>query len=499
MHSSSSLPYLLRIARRGVPFTSGDGQAFVRLDEPSSGGFFILPVRSPAFRHWLFSQFFAECDSVPAAPAFQALLDHLEAEAHSAGENQCLAVWRRVGARGSDPIPREILLDLSDPERQFVTISAEGWRVSPGENALFQTSRSTVPLPSPVPSDPGPPLAALRACLNLPDRAAWIRCLAWLLSALRPHGPFPFLIFQGPPASGKTFAARVLRSLVDPNTAPLTPIPSTVRDLLAVARQSWVLAFDHVSALAPQIPDALSRLSAGLGASLRENPRFEPEPLLQSFRRPVLFTATSRWSPPLELSERALTVCFPPLPPANRLPETELLAILSHFLPAMLGSLCSAVSTALRRLPDLPVPSGRLPDALAWILAASPTLACPGEPCFTEDEIREAFAAHVPRTVEEAVRLLLQQQPQWSGTASQLFELLSPLASCCSPKVLSQQLRDSAPTLAACGITVKFRRAHEGVRVIDLSLKQGDALPQIPPPGPASPVQPAETEGLLAA
>lgn len=50
MRSSSSLPYLLSIARRGVPFTSGDGQAFVRLEEPSSGGFFILPVRSPAYR-----------------------------------------------------------------------------------------------------------------------------------------------------------------------------------------------------------------------------------------------------------------------------------------------------------------------------------------------------------------------------------------------------------------------------------------------------------------
>jgi putative DNA primase/helicase len=499
MRSSSSLPYLLRIAQRGVPFTSSDGQAFVRLAEPFSGGFYILPVRSPAYRHWLFCQFFAECDAVPSAQAVQAVLNHLEAQAHYAGDNQCLAVWRRVGARGSDPVPSEILLDLANPDRQFVTISAERWDVSAGENALFQTSRSTAPLPSPVPADPGPPLAALRACLNLPDRAAWIRCLAWLLSALRPYGPFPFLILQGPAASGKTFAARVLRSLIDPNTAPLTPIPSTVRDLLAVARQNWVLAFDHVSALAPQLPDALCRLSTGLGASLRETPHFEPEPLLQSFRRPVLFTATPRWSPPLELAERALIVSLPPLPPANRLPETELLATLSQFLPAILGSLCSAVSTALRRLPDLPLASGRLPDAFAWILAASPALACPGEPCFTEDEIRDAFALPVPRTVEEAVRLLLQQQPRWSGTASQLFELLSPLASCCSPKVLSEQLRESAPTLAAGDITVKFRRAHEGVRIIDLFRKSGDALCQMTPSDPASPPQLAETEDLLAA
>jgi hypothetical protein len=495
---SSDLAQLLHIARRGIPFTSTDGQAFVRLDEPSSGGFFILPVRSPAFRYWFFYHFYAEFDSLPTSHAFHAVLDHLEAQAHYAGENQSLSVWRRVGARGGHPIPREILLDLADPGRRFVTISPEGWHVAPGENALFQTSRSTAPLPTPVPSDdPGPALAALRSYLNLPDRSAWIRCLAWLVSALRPSGPFPFLILQGPPASGKTFAARVLRSLIDPNASALTPVPSTVRDLLAVARQNWVLAFDHVSGLAPQIPDALCRLSTGLGASLRESPS-ETEPLLQSYRRPVIFTATSRWPPPPELAERALTVSLPALPATNRRPETELLASLTEAFPAILGALCAAVSTALRRLPAQPPVSGRLPDAFAWMLAASPALVCTGEDAFTEAEIREAFAAPMPRTTEQAVRDLLHQQSQWSGSATRLFELLSPLASCASPKVLSEQLREAAGSLAAAGITVKYHRSN-GVRLIELSVDPSAALPKNVPPESAALSQPAESQALLAA
>jgi hypothetical protein len=503
---SSDLAQLLHIARRGIPFTSTDGQAFVRLDEPSSGGFFILPVRSPAFRHWFFYHFYAQFDSLPSSQAFHAVLDHLEAQAHYANENQSLSVWRRVGARGSHPIPREILLDLADPGRRFVTISPEGWHVAPGENALFQTSRSTAPLPEPIPSDdPGPALAALRSCLNLPDRAAWIRCLAWLVSALRPSGPFPFLILQGPSASGKTFAARVLRSLIDPNASALTPVPSTIRDLLAVARQNWVLAFDHVSGLAPQIPDALCRLSTGLGASLRESPS-ETEPLLQSYRRPVIITATSRWSPPPELAERALIVSLPALPATNRRPETELLASLTEAFPAILGALCAAVSTALRRFPAQPPVSGRLPDAFAWMLAAcgAGDLVAgqcqpePGEDAFTEDEIRDAFAAPIPRTAEQAVRDLLHQQPQWSGTATRLFELLSPLPSCASPKVLSEQLREAAGSLAAAGITVKWHRS-DGVRLIELSVEPSAALPENLPPESAALSQPAESQALLAA
>jgi hypothetical protein len=45
---------LLAIARRGLPFTAPDGQAFVRLHAPSLQGFYILPVRHAARTafHW---------------------------------------------------------------------------------------------------------------------------------------------------------------------------------------------------------------------------------------------------------------------------------------------------------------------------------------------------------------------------------------------------------------------------------------------------------------
>jgi hypothetical protein len=183
-HRASYLASLLPIAGRGIPFTSSDGQAFVRLPEPS-GGFYILPIRSPAYREWFFHQFYNEYDSLPTANAFSAILHHLEAEANQKFNNQRLAVWRRVGARGPNPIPHQILLDLVDPERRFVEISTQGWTVTAGENALFQTSRPTVSLAPPVPSDPEAALATLRSCLNLPSRDAWLRCLAWLLAAFR--------------------------------------------------------------------------------------------------------------------------------------------------------------------------------------------------------------------------------------------------------------------------------------------------------------------------
>ena len=128
----SDLQHLLSIARRGLPFTSSDGQVFVRLPAPSSHGFF--PVRSPAFRSWFLNQCFNEFDAVPSSQAFHAVICHLEAQAQQSEDNQRLAVWHRVGSRGAGPIPREILLDLATPDRSFVDISADHWEVTAGEN-----------------------------------------------------------------------------------------------------------------------------------------------------------------------------------------------------------------------------------------------------------------------------------------------------------------------------------------------------------------------------
>src|SRR5207302_2005581 len=234
-------------------------------------GVYILPIRSQAFRHWLHHQFYVRHSTLPPAHALHRLLLHLEAEAHEYDHvRTSLPVFRRVASQGPRVAPDRLLIDLADRQRHFVEITAQGWRTTAGPGVLLQTSRSTISLPEPQPAADPSPLDTLRSSLNLPTRGIWLRSLAWLLAAFRPYGPFPVLILQGPTGCGKTFAARILRSLVDPSAAPLTPIPSSVRDLLTIARYNWVLAFDHISALSPQLTDALCRISSGLGITVRE-------------------------------------------------------------------------------------------------------------------------------------------------------------------------------------------------------------------------------------
>jgi hypothetical protein len=129
---------LIAIAQRGIPFTASDGQAFVRLTTPSLEAFYILPVRSRAYREWFFHQFYTQYDTLPASRAFHSVLNHLEAEANHDAQNQHLAVWRRVGCRGGGIVPAQILLNLANPQCEFVEISPTGWKIAAGNNAIRQ-------------------------------------------------------------------------------------------------------------------------------------------------------------------------------------------------------------------------------------------------------------------------------------------------------------------------------------------------------------------------
>ena len=372
----------------------------------------------------------------------------------------------------------------------------DGWKTTSDPEVLFRTSLCTLPLAAPSsgprPLAPGP-LETLRGCLNIPSRAAWLRCLAWLLAALRTDAPYPILVLQGPPGSGKSFAARILRSLVDPSTSPLAPIPPAVRQLLTLARHNWVLAFDQVPTLSRRISDALCLVSSGLGAALGDTSGLRLEPLKLCYGRPVVLTVDERWSCAGDLARRSLTVALPPLADRRR-PEDKLLSVIDRASPAILGALCSAVRAALYRTPRMNPPTGRCPDVLFWAMAASPALGS------TDEEMRQAFdLAPQPHPIVEAIRRLLQERYRFVGSATELLELLRPAVPCPTPTALSHQIRKDVRILADLGIALNFRRISHGARIIELRRERGGASfprsPKYAPPDFEPPLQPTENTG----
>jgi putative DNA primase/helicase len=458
LHHSKAIQIFDEVLHRIRPFTSFDGRAFAQVPTTHPDAHRTLAISSRAFREWFAAKSYMDCGLVPSNQTWSAIRRHLEAQACRDPDRLNIRIARRVDKRGPAIVPKKILIDLANPEGRYVAISADGWQISQGEGVHFETSASTRSLPTPAAPDPQqpPPLETLRHTLNLgPD---WIRCFAWLLTALQPDGPYPILILRGPSGSGKSFAARILRALADPSTSPLLPLPPSARELLQLAHNNAILAFDHVSTLSPQQTDLLCRLSSGAGFACREDGHRDLAQLW--LKRAILLTVTADFVPSPELAARALTVTLPELTAETRRHESELLAQIDRDYPQILGALYNAIATILAAPASHQRHPTRHAGALAWTLAAAPALNC------TAAQIEDAFDPPPdPPPIVNALRTLLRQSPDWTGTATLLAQ---SLPACSNPQVLARELAKHALTIADAGISVEFHRVHGGTRMIHL-------------------------------
>jgi hypothetical protein len=111
----------------------------------------------------------------------------------------------------------------------------------------FRRPSSQKDLPEP---ERGGSVEELRGFLNLGEgeegEDAWALLLAFLLGSLRPRGPSPILALTGERGSGKTTTARVLKRLLDPQTAEVKAPPRSTEDLAVAAHAGWLLLYDNL-------------------------------------------------------------------------------------------------------------------------------------------------------------------------------------------------------------------------------------------------------------
>src|SRR5262249_51212040 len=127
-----------------------------------------------------------------------------------------------------------------------IEIDADGWRIVDRPPIAFRRAAGMLPLPEPM---RGGSINDLRPFLNITDDRDFVLAVSFVLAALRDRGPYVVLALIGEHGSAKSTFARVLRQLVDPNSAPLRSLPREDRDLFIAANNAHLLAFDNVSKL----------------------------------------------------------------------------------------------------------------------------------------------------------------------------------------------------------------------------------------------------------
>jgi hypothetical protein len=203
---------------------------------PLNGHVENWPLKSRRFRQWLLRRYYDETKGAPKNQAVQEAIGTFESKANFEGPERF--VFMRLAEREG-----RIYLDLSNTGWEVVEIDADGWRVVSDLPVMFRRARGMSPLPYPV---HGGCLNELRRFVNVASETDWILLLAWLVAALRPRGPYPILVLHGEQGSAKSTTSRVLRALLDPNTAPLRGEPRELRDVMIAASNGWVISLDNL-------------------------------------------------------------------------------------------------------------------------------------------------------------------------------------------------------------------------------------------------------------
>ena len=145
-------------------------------------------------------------------------------------------------------------------------VDTTGWREIDKPPVRFRRAAGMQALPVPV---NGGSVETLRSFLNVQSDADFVLVVAWALAVVRNRGPYPVIVLSGEQGSAKSTFSAILRSLLDPNTAPLRALPRENRDLFIAANNGHVLAFDNVSGQPAWISDTLCRLATGGGFAVR--------------------------------------------------------------------------------------------------------------------------------------------------------------------------------------------------------------------------------------
>ncbi|WP_417719574.1 hypothetical protein [Salipiger sp.] len=484
---------LIDLAGAADLFHSADGTALadILINEHRE----TWPVRTKGFRRWLARQFFVQTGGAPSSEALQSALNVIEAKAHFDGPER--PVFIRVGG-----LDGRLYLDLGDEAWRAVEIDATGWRIIEKPPVRFRRAAGMQPLAVPI---KGGSVETLRAFLNVQSDQDFVLVVAWALAVLRNKGPYPALVLSGEQGSAKSTFSAILRSLLDPNTAPLRALPREDRDLFIAASNGHVLSFDNVSGLPAWISDTLCRLATGGGFAVRQLYTDQDEVLFDA-ARPVILNGIEDIVTRPDLADRAVFLTLEPIPEERRRPEAELWAAFEAERARLLGVLLDAVVEGLKRLRHTHLPRlPRMADFALWASACETAIWPAGTfwaaYCGNRDEAVEGVIDADP--VAAAVRAVMLERTEWTGTASDLLGALGEAAGeriaksktwPDSPRALSGRLRRAATFLRKIGIEVSFEREGRArTRVIRITAAGAESVPErggAQPSGPSAPSAP---------
>ncbi|MGA5130835.1 ATP-binding protein [Streptomyces olivoreticuli] len=426
----------------------------------------VLPLRGKVgLRAWLARQFTeAHGGQVPSQAALADAMTVLEGMASATDP---VEVHLRVAGG-----PERIVLDLGTADGRCVIVTADGWEIAERSPVLFRRSGAMAPMPVPERHPDG--LALLRDLLNMDD-AAFRQLVAWLVAAWLPHIPHTVLTCKGEQGTGKSKAAQMIINLVDPSPATKRAAPRDAKTWAVQAFNSWAMCLDNVSGIPPWLSDTLCKAVTG-DADLARALYSDDDLVVLAFRRVLAMTTIDAGALAGDLADRVLILELQLITDDQRRTEEELDAAYLAARPAILGALLDLLAAVLRELPTIQLAhKPRMADWARVMAAVDRVQGWNTLGDYRAAALDVAADALAGDPFGAAVAAFVDTHGPWTGTASQLLDLIPPPETYDRnwPKDVARaggRLRRLAPALRAVGINVGESRSEDRRRTRFITL-----------------------------
>jgi len=455
---------LVGLANEVELFHTADRKGYATI--PVGGHRETWGVQSQPFRRWLLHRYFLTIGRPPNAQAVRDAVGVLDAKAEFDGPE--LQVFKRVAQHDGN-----IYIDLGCPTWDAIEVTPSGWQVVPSTGCPVKFWRTPGMLPLTRPGGEAD-ITALRCFLNTRNDTDWYLLVAWLLAALHPRGPYPILVLQGEQGSAKSTTAKVLSVLVDPSTPQLRLPPGDARDLAIAATNTWVMAVDNLSSVPAWLSDAFCCMATE-GGFVTRRLYSDDEETRFNFSRPIVINGIEAIVTRHDLLDRSVVITLPAIPDTQRQDDTDFWTAFEQARPGILAALLTAVAAGLYSISTVKLDSlPRMAGFAKWVTACESALPWPqGDflKAYAESRAEAVEAALEGDVVVSAIRGLLEQQPEWEGTMTELLAALEGYVSeqvskgrgwPKTVKALGRKLRLSVTFLRQVGVEVEFARKAGG-------------------------------------
>ena len=453
-----------------------DGEAFVTIlcDGKTSN----VRLRSRDLRNHLCRLVYKNFRLAPSSQALEDVIRVLEGKARY--ESPEWSTHVRVAGDAD-----ATYLHLANAEGTVLRIDAQGVHALDASDARSHTFKflskpGMRSLPKPViPYDLQEArvvLDELRGFCNLKDDAEWLLFFVTMLSAYRPSGPFVVVVVVGEQGTAKSTLCKIFKKLVDPSAAPLRSAPREERDLWIAANNGWVVVFDNVSHIKPDLSDAICRLATGGGNSYRTLYENDSETLFQA-QRLVLLNTIDDLSLRGDLIDRGIQLTCQRIDDADRKPESEFWVGFDAQSGRFLGAVLYVLSKTLKELPGVSLErSPRMADYAKFGVAVEKALELPNGTFLSAYQSNRTGLAAVALD-SHLTQLVLGLELPLDMSPTELWNRIHERAGFqgdkpprwfpTNPQQLSSRLRRLAPFFRQRGLNIEF--GQSGSRTIRLN------------------------------